>query len=358
VTRKRRRPRPRVRPGTSPGTLAIHPEASRLLISAIGFGPEDFVERRISEPGEIRSLLGRWPVVWVNVDGVGDAAALQQIAAIFGLHRLALEDIANLGQRPKVEEYEEHLFVVLRMVAPEPHGHTEQLGLFVGDGYLLSFQEYAGDCFDAVRERIRSGKGRMRHSGPDYLAYALIDAVLDSYFPVIEGIGDRMEQVERQVFSSPERSVVTEIQEIKTELRELRRASWPHRDVTQALLREDVPRISAATRIYLRDCHDHAVQVTEVIDSQREVAGELMSTYLSSVNNQLSEVMKFLTIVASVFIPLGFIAAVYGMNFDRKASRWNMPELGLELGYPGVLLLMVLVAGGLLMFFRRKKWLR
>lgn len=354
MSRRRRRP---FQPGVAPGTIRIDPESPKPAIRVLAYGPERCVAEPVADPRRLADHLGRWPVVWVNVDGLGDADVLLSLAETFRLHRLALEDVVNVHQRAKVEIYEDHLFVVLRMPGTDPGGPTEQVCLFLGDGYVLTFQERAGDCFDPVRERIRHGKGRIRKSGADYLAYALTDAVIDGYFPLLESIGDRLESLEPLVFSAPERGTMVEILELKSHLREIRRTSWPHRDLAHALLREDTPRIEDSTRLYLRDCADHAVQITELTGMYREVATDLMNGYLSTVGNRTNDIMKFLTIVASVFIPLGFIAGLYGMNFDPDASRWNMPELSWGLGYPAVLLLMALVAGGLVVFFKRKGWL-
>ncbi len=356
---RRRKPRvPKGRPGTSPGTIHVDPNAPKPVIRVEAYGPAGLVEHRVGDPQELRGLLGKQPVVWVNVDGLGDAATLEQIAQTFGLHRLALEDVVSLGQRPKVEVYDEHLFIVLRMANPADPEHGEQLSMFVGAGYVLTFQEIAGDCFDGVRQRIRAGQGRIRHSGPDYLAYALVDAVIDAYFPVLESLGDRLEALETEVFAATDRTTLAKVQQVKAALRENRRATWPNRDVTSVLLRADTPYVSDATRVYLRDCADHAMRTTELVEVYREIATDLMGVYLSSQNHRMNEVMKFLTIIASIFIPLSFVAGIYGMNFDREASPWNMPELGWAWGYPAVMLVMLLIGVGMLWMFKRKGWLR
>jgi magnesium transporter len=329
MSRKRRKRGTRNQPGTSPGTLLVDPEAPRPAIHITGYGPEECVERDIASPAELRPLLGRWPVLWVNVDGLGDAGVLGEIGRLFAIHPLALEDVVAVHQRPKVDAYDTHLFVVMRMI--EDSG-SEQLSIFVGNGYVLTFQERRGDCFEPVRQRIRGGKGRIRVSGADYLAYALIDAVIDAYFPLLESLANRLEEAEALIFPTHDDAAVAQILEIKSQLRELRRHTWPHREVVGSLLRDGTPFISAETRLYLRD-------------------------YLSSASNRMSEVMKTLTVITVIFIPLSFIASVYGMNFDSSASRWNMPELGWAWGYPTVLLVMAVVACGLLLWFRRRGWL-
>jgi magnesium transporter len=346
----------KVKPGAAPGTLRIDPQAPKPTIRVMGYGPDGFVEETVERPQELESYLGRWPVTWVNVNGLGDETTLRALARLFGLHRLALEDAANLGQRAKVEPFDEQLFVVMRMADPVQPRLLEQISLFLGKNYVLTFQERAGDCFDPVRQRIRDGKGKLRQVGPDYLVYALADAVIDGYFPVLEAIGDRLDELEQVVFGAPEETTVNRIQEIKGHLRELRQHAWPHRDVASALMREEAF-IDERTKLYLRDCEDHAIHVIDRIDNYREVAADLMNAYLSSVSNRMNEVMKVLTIVAAVFIPLSFIAGLYGMNFDPEVSPWNMPELGWAFGYPAALLLMAVVAGGMVWYFVKKKWL-
>lgn len=354
MSRKRRKRGTRNQPGTSPGTLLVDPEAPRPAIHITGYGPEECVERDIASPAELRPLLGRWPVLWVNVDGLGDAGVLGEIGRLFAIHPLALEDVVAVHQRPKVDAYDAHLFVVMRMI--EDSG-SEQLSIFVGNGYVLTFQERRGDCFEPVRQRIRGGKGRIRVSGADYLAYALIDAVIDAYFPLLESLANRLEEAEALIFPTHDDAAVAQILEIKSQLRELRRHTWPHREVVGSLLRDGTPFITAETRLYLRDCADHTLHVTELAEACRETATDLMGAYLSSASNRMSEVMKTLTVITVIFIPLSFIASVYGMNFDSSASRWNMPELGWAWGYPMVLLVMAVVACGLLLWFRRRGWL-
>jgi magnesium transporter len=351
----KRRAHFRVEPGAAPGTLSVDPHAQRPEIGVTAYGPEGLVEERVEDVAQLAGYLERWPVVWVNVDGLGDAEMLQELAAQFELHRLSLEDVVNVGQRAKVEPYDDHLFVVMRMVTSETREHHEQISMFLGKRFVLTFQERAGDCFDPVRQRIREGKGRIRRAGPDYLAYALLDALIDGYFPLLEEIGDRLDVLEGEVFTRPEKDTVTRIQSIKGQLRGIRRTGWPHRDVAVALLR-DSEFVAEETKLYLRDCEDHAIQVIDLTDLYREVATDLMGAYLSSVSNRMNEVMKFLTIVASIFIPLSFIAGVYGMNFDPEASAFNMPELGWTFGYPVVLGAMLAVGLGMILYFKIKGW--
>jgi len=290
-------------------------------------------------------------VTWVNVDGLGDVATIQKLGEIFGLHRLTLEDVLNVHQRAKAELYDRYYFIVVRMVEIAERIGTEQLSLFVGKNYVLTFQERPGDCFNPIRERIRKGGGQLRTAGPDYLAYALIDASIDNYFPVLETFGETLETLEDRVVTRPDPLLVSQIHEAKRDLLTLRRAVWPLREAVSALIRENTPLIAPETRIYLRDCYDHVIQVIDLLENYREIASSLMEVYLSSVSNRLNEIMKVLTIFTTLFIPLTFISSIYGMNFH------HMPELDKFWGYPLALLAMVFSALVPYVYFRRKGWL-
>jgi len=345
-----------VKPGAPPGTLAPRADADTPEVSVLGFGPDGLAEEAGVADAEIGDWLARWPTTWVNVDGLGDPAVMRALAERFGVHPLALEDVVNLGQRPKVETYGDQLFVVVRM-ARAGRPRTEQLSLILGPGFLLTFQEELGDCLDPVRERLRTGRGRIRTAGADYLAYALLDAVVDQYFPILEDYGERLESLQDRVFRNPERALIEEIQQVKQEFMALRRAIWPMRELFTALVRDDTDLIDDDTRLYLRDCYDHVIQLMDVVESYRELASSLVDAYLSAVSFRSNEVMKVLTIVGAIFIPLTFIAGIYGMNFDPEASPWNMPELGWAYGYPAALGAMLAVAGGLVAFFLSKGWI-
>ena len=348
----------RTSPGAPPGSLVVDPHAPLPIIRVIAYGSEAVHEELVEDVSRIGSYLGRQPVTWVNVDGLGDAVVVRKLGEIFGIHRLALEDIINSHQRAKVDQYDNHLFVVGRMVEMADHVETEQLSLFLGKSYVLSFQERVGDAFDPVRERIRKAGGRVRNAGPDYLAYALIDAFIDNYFPVLEKYGERLESIEEDVLSRPEPVLVSRMHEVKRDLLTLRRAIWPLRETVNSLVREPSPFISDETRVYFRDCYDHTIQIIDLLENYRDVASGLMEVYLSSVSNRLNEIMKILTMFTAFFIPLSLIAGIYGMNFNTARSPFNMPELNWYLGYPFVLGLMATVALGMVTFFRRKGWLR
>jgi magnesium transporter len=350
--RKHRAPR-----GVAPGTLAVDPEAPQPVIRVMGYGPEELHEEEIRDVGALKGLRGKWPVLWVNVDGLGDAETIARLGEFFGLHRLALEDVVSVHQRPKVESYGEYVFVVLRTLFGNEKLHSEQLSLFLGKDFVLTFQERPGDCFDPVRDRIRKGQGRIREAKQDYLAYSLFDAIVDSYFPVLEGYGERLEELEKEVIVQADETTISRILGIKRDLLTLRRALWPMRDIFNSLLRDTTAHFTEETRIYLRDCYDHTFQVIDMLENYRESALGLLDVYLSSVSNRMNSVMKVLTIIATIFMPLSFIAGVYGMNFNAQRSPWNMPELNWYWGYPFALAVMVAVVGGMLLFFRRRGWL-
>ena len=348
----------RLPPGTAPGTVEVDPSAPHPVVQAIGFGPDGIAEQSVDDLATLPEFLERWPVTWVNVVGLGDAATIRRIGEVFSLHNLALEDVVSVHQRAKVEQYPEYLYIVMReFELAGSHLEGDQLSLFLGRRFVVTFQERPGDAFDPVRERLRQGKGRIRERGADYLAYALLDAVIDAYFPIVEFFGERLEGLEDEVILRPSRATISAIHEIRRELLTLRRACWPLREAISTCQREFGSFISDETRVYLRDCHDHTFQVMDLLESYRELGAGLMETYLSSVGNRTNEVMKVLTIIATIFIPLTFVAGLYGMNFKTEASPWNMPELSSRYGYPLCLLVMALIAGSLLLFFRRKGWL-
>ena len=331
-------------------------------IHVIAYGANGFMNEAVNTADEAHALVGRQPLTWINVEGLGDADVIERFGELFGLHRLALEDTVNVHQRAKVEDYGEILFIVLRMVHRRADGGgrcgTEQISLFVGMDWLLTFQEgHPGDSFDRVRARIREGSGRMRQLGTDYLAYALIDAVIDNYYPVLEVYAERLDELEELVTESTQRHVFNLLHEVKADLLILRRAIWPLRDGISLLAREENPRISDNTRLFLRDCYDHVVQVVELVETYRELTADLRDLHMSSISNRINETMRVLTIISTIFMPLTFIAGIYGMNFDPDTSPWNMPELRWYLGYPLSLLLMVATTCGMLVFFYRQGWI-
>ncbi len=341
-------------PGTAPGTLQLAADAPAPHIEVIGYGASNLEQQRLDSIDQIEEMRHRHSVVWVDVDGHGSGEELRALAEAFGLHPLALEDVVNTPQRPKVEPYADQLFVIARMPVGET-GDSEQVSLFLGDGWLLTIQEQPGDCFEEVRERLRRANARIRQSGADYLAYALLDALVDAYFPVLDRLGDELEQVENQVLDNVSDSVVPKIHGARRSLLALRKTITPHRELVNSLLRDDSPLISDQTGLFLRDVYDHVLRLSELVETYRELSSDIMSAHMSAISNRMNEVMKLLTIIATIFIPLSFIAGLYGMNFD-PASPWNMPELRWRFGYPFALGLMAGVAGAFIWWIRRKGW--
>lgn len=328
------------------------------VIRVISYDPDRVEEYSVGNASDLKVLRDRKVgVTWINIDGLGDPETFSQLGEIFGLHALALEDVVNLHQRPKFEDYGETDFIVLRMPSLSPHLDLEQVSMFVGDHFLITIQERPGDCLDALRDRIRSNKGRVRRRGAGYLAYAVLDSIIETFYPVVEAYTERLEELEVRVLATATDNIVPEIHAIRHDLRVLRRAVAPTREVLSAMARADGSDAHDDTHIFLRDCQDHAAQLMEALDTNRELASSLMDLHLSNVSMRMNEVMKVLTIIATIFIPLGFIAGVYGMNFDGAISPWNMPELHWRYGYPFALGVMAITAIGLVFFFRSKGWL-
>jgi magnesium transporter len=335
------------------------PDAADLpRVNVMAFGPDTFDERADPDLGDIDTLRLHHPVIWLDVIHPVDARRLAGIGDVFGLHELALEDAVEAGQRPKVEEYDDHLFIVASALDTDGPIRAQQIAFFIGEGYLVTVREQTADCFERVRDRLRRSKGRLRDAGSDHLCYALLDGIVDGYFPVLDRIGETLDSLEDRVLAAPENRDITDIHDLKRDLLQMRRAIWPHREVFNTLIRDEHPLIAAETRPFLRDCYDHTVQLIDSVETYREIASELVDVHISSVSVTINEVMKVLTVVATIFIPLSFIASVYGMNFDRAASPWNMPELGWYLGYPFALLLMCATAAGLIWYIWKKGWLR
>ncbi len=345
--------------GNAPGILLEDRSAHPTSIRCIGFGPTELDERESVTIEDIRTLIDLYPVLWIDVTGLGNREEIVKLGELFGLHPLTIEDIGNAGQRPKTEYYDDIIFTVARMISlsQEFRVSSEQLGIVLRRGVVLTFQERPGDCLDAVRNRIRSGVGRIRNLGSDYLAYAIIDAVVDSYFPVIERYGDEIEALEDQAVTKPTRATVAGIHSIRRDLLAIRRSVWPLRDAISSLIRDEPELITTETDRFLHDCYDHTIRAIDIIEIYRELTSGLMDTYMSSSSYQQNEVMKVLTIIATIFIPLTFIVGIYGMNFNPDVSPWNMPELNWYWGYPAIMAGMLVVAVLLVAFFYRKRWL-
>jgi magnesium transporter len=357
--KKRRKPhfRRQTKPGASPGTIAAHPDAPRPVIDVIAYDAGSFTEQSITNVEELPAYLKRYGVTWVNIDGLGDAAVIRRLGEIFHLHPLALEDVVNAHQRPKVEPYDEQLFIVARMVHQGEQLDTEQISIFLGPNYVLTFQEgRPGDCLNAMRERIRKDSGKIRRMKPDYLAYAILDAIIDSYFPLVEHYGDRLDALEMEMTANAAAAISNRIHDVRSDLLLLRRCVRPHREALNMLVRDPHPLIADETRIFLRDCYDHTIQLIDLLEVYRETCVDLRDFHISLVSNRMNEIMKVLTVIATIFMPLSFITGLYGMNFDTRLPG-NMPELGLPYGYVLALGGMAAVAIGFFLYFYRKGWI-
>ncbi len=343
-------------PGSEPGTLIIEPDAKPSRIILIDYDEDNAVRKVDITPNACAPYIGTNTVSWMDIQGLGSETVLKQVGEIFNLHPLLLEDVVNVPQRPKLEDYNNQLLVISQMVRlkeDESGFDTEQVSFVLGKRYLLSFQEEElQDCFEIVRDRIRTSQGRVRKSGADYLTYLLLDTIIDGYFPVVEHYEDRIEALEDAIISNPDRDTMQEIYDVRRELLALRRLIWPMRNVLHLLMRDHHGIVSDEVQIYFRDSYDHVIQIPEIIEASRELAASLMDVYMSTMGNKLNEIMKFLTVISTIFIPLTFIVGVYGMNFE------NMPELKGEWSYFMVWLVMLAVAGGLIFYFWRKGWFK
>lgn len=347
-------------PGALPGTLDLEPDAPPPEIVLIDYCETAATRSKLVNPQEAAAYLDTESVSWVDMLGLGNKETWRQMGEVFNLHEMAQEDVVNVPQRPKVVDYEEHILIIAWMVMIKPNSdnlHKEQVSFILGKHYLLTVQEEADyDCFAPVRDRIRKGQGAIRKHKADYLAYTLLDSIIDGFFPVLELYGERIEELEDEVVVRPTRKTLEKIYQIRRELLTLRRAIWPQRDAINTLIRDGSDLISPEVRIYLRDCYDHTVQVMDMVETYRELSSGLMDVYLSSVGNKMNEIMKLLTVISTIFIPLTFVVGVYGMNFNTEKSPWNMPELNWYFGYPLCWGMMVAIASSLIYFFWKRGW--
>lgn len=344
-----------VKTGLPPGTL-IHigeRKTEKPRITIIDYDETQFKKKEAKKIEECFPFKDKPTVTWINIDGIHQVDIIEKLGSHFGLHPLLLEDILNTEQRPKMEDFGGYIFVVLKMLYYDGKGdeiEAEQVSLVLGSNFVISFQEREGDVFDPIRERIRQGKGRIRQAGADYLAYALLDAIVDSCFLILETLGERIEDTEQQLATNPTPQTLHPIRKLKKEMIILRKSVWPLREVVSGLERCESVLIQESTGAYLRDVYDHTIQVIDTVESLRDMVSGMLDIYLSSISNRMNEIMKVLTIFAALFIPLTFVAGIYGMNFRY------MPELGWHWGYPMILIVMASIAAGLLGYFRRKKW--
>ncbi len=347
-------------PGSMPGTLIIDEDADPTHLILIDYSTAKAIRTQLHTPEECIPYLESESVSWIDVQGLGSEDVLKRLGQVFGLHPLMLEDVVNVPQRPKVEQYPDQILLITRMVIAAGNGTNffrEQVSFILGKHYLLTVQEEAEhDTFSPVRERIRTNKGLIRSQGPDYLAYTLLDTIIDGFFPVLEIYGEYLEELEDEVVMNPTRQTLERIHTLRRELLSLRRAIWPLRDAINILIRDSGHLICGDVRVYLRDCYDHTIQVMDIVETYRELASSLMDVYLSSISNKMNEIMKILTVISTIFIPLTFIAGVYGMNFNPDSSPLNMPELNWYWGYPLCWAIMLGIAGSLILFFKRRGW--
>ncbi|MFX1503314.1 MAG: magnesium/cobalt transporter CorA [Promethearchaeota archaeon] len=342
--------------GLPPGSL-IHigeKKTEKMKISVIDYGIGKYDEKEVKNVEDCFPYIKKPSVTWINVDGLHEVDVIEKLGNCFEIHPLVLEDIVNTEQRPKMEDFEKYIFFVLKMLYAGDKTnmiYSEQVSIILGKNFVISFQEAVGDVFDSVRERIRKGKGRIRKMGSDYLAHALIDAIVDNYYTILEKIGERVESMEQDLVSNPVPGTLQQIYNIKREMIYLRKSVWPLREVINGLIREESKLIRKETHIYLRDLYDHTIQVIDTIETFRDMISGMLDIYMSSVSNKMNEVMKVLTIFAAIFIPLTFIAGIYGMNFQY------MPELSIQWAYPAVWIIIILISVSLLVYFKHRKWL-
>lgn len=341
--------------GLPPGSLVYigDQEAEAPIIDIIDYDEESYSERRVKEISECSSYIGKPTVTWINICGLNEEI-IADIGNQFHFHPLLLEDILNTEQRPKMDEYDGYAFFILKMLTYDEEEHeveTEQISIILNDDCVISFQEVEGDIFDPLRERLRNNKGIVRKHGADYLAYSLIDAIVDHYFTILEKLGDEIEDLEDRLLEDPGREDIEKLHVMKRQMITLRKSIWPLREVISKLERGGTGFIEDNTRLYLRDVYDHTIQAIDAVETYRDLLSGMLDIYLSSISNRMNEIMKVLTIIGTIFIPLTFVAGVYGMNFKY------MPELEWRMAYPIVWAVMIVITIIMIAYFRRKKWL-
>ncbi len=339
-----------------PGTIGYvgKKREDPIILHLLDYDQENLTERDIKTIKDSLPFKEGPTVTWLNISGVYNTKIIEDVGKYFNIHPLALEDIANTTQRPKVEEYDDYIFIIFKMAYFNQKAQDiviEQISLIIGKDYVISFQEKQGDVLEPLRNRIRSSKGKIRRLGSDYLTYGIIDAIIDHYFTVLEQIGEQIETLEDRLITRPDQSTLNTIYKLKQELVFLRKSIWPTREVVSALQRAEHKLIDESISVYFRDVYDHTVQVVETVETFRDMASGMLDLYLSTVSNKMNEVMKVLTIFAAIFIPLTFIAGVYGMNFEF------MPELGWRWAYLVWWGIIIIVIVGMIVYFKKKKWL-
>jgi magnesium transporter len=342
--------------GMPPGSLVYTGDkdvGEPVVITLAHFNADEYIEKNIASLEECRECIKPGAITWVNISGIHNPGVIKQLGDIFHLHPLLLEDVLNTEGRSKIDDYEDYLFLVLKMINYQPDSELldhEHVCIVIRKGVVISLQEREGDVFGPIRERLRKAKGRIRKSGSDYLTYALMDMIVDHYFLVLEELGEKIEDFENMVLTAPDPAVLESIHKLKRQVIYIRKAVWPVREIAGGLLRGDSELIGRDTQIYIRDVYDHSIQVVETIEMYRDLLASILDIYLSSINNRMSEVMRVLTVIATIFIPLTFLAGVYGMNFEY------MPELDHRYAYPVVWVVFIIIGGGMMAWFRYRKW--
>lgn len=347
--------------GLPPGTPVYvgKKRTEEIVFTLIDYDRDSLAQKILATVDEMASYRTTTKVSWINIEGLHQSEAIEKIGEIFGIHPLVIEDILNTDQRPKIDIYDEYVFIVMKMHTLDDESaevEVEQVSMILGNSFVLTFQEQTGDIFDPVRLRIAENRGRIRKSGPDYLAYALLDAVVDSYFAILQSLGDELEDLEDELLANPTSATLSRIHFLKREMASLRKSVWPLRELINILKRQESEIILDSTVIYLNDLYDHTIQVIDTVETLKDILAGMLDIYLSSISNRMNEIMKVLTIFAAIFIPLTFIAGIYGMNFDPGSSPLNMPELKWYYGYPFALGLMVTIGVVLFIYFKRKDW--
>ncbi|QDS98400.1 magnesium/cobalt transporter CorA [Adhaeretor mobilis] len=355
--KRRWRLRHRVKPNTRPGTIIVPEKAAPTRLHATAYGPDEIVEKLDCTVAQIKKLIGKYPVLWIDAVGLKEESVIRELGELLKLHPLSLEDMSNIPQRPKIEGYPNHLFAVAHTTTYKKSLAISQVSFFAGEGFVVSWRERTNDCFDFLRKRLEVKGGTTRSSGEDYLLYALMDAVIDTYFPALESFGDKLDDLDDRVEAGHSGDIVKDIHATRHEIRLLRRIVWPLRDAVDGLMRKHDWLIGEEAIIHFRDCHDHVVQVLDALESYRDACSDVRDHYATAVSNRMNETMRFLTIISTIFIPLGFLAGLYGMNFNPEASKLNMPELNWPWGYPIALGLMGTIALGQVYYFWRRGWL-
>jgi magnesium transporter len=346
----------------SPGSSVFtgDKKVDEIVITYFNYDEQQFEEKRIENIDELKNLKEKAKTLWVNLAGMHDVTIIEKVCEIFGVHSLMIEDILNVNHSPKIEEHDNFLFLILKMINFEKAQYElniEQLSLILGKNYVITFQENIGDVFDVIRDRIRTSKGRLRKAGADYLMYRLLDSIVDNYFITLEYIDDKIEFIEEKLLEDSADSYLKEIHNLRKDILKLRRAVYPMRDMTYYLQRGENPFIQKSTVMFTRDLHDHIANNIETIENYREIINGVLEVHLTNASHKMNQVIKLLTMISTIFIPLTFIVGIYGMNFNTQVSIFNMPELNWKYGYLFVMCVMVVISVSLIIFFKRKKWL-